>query len=99
MNDLKLLEIRRGYIRKAGLCFGVPVCVVFTPIYFYSVSGPFYPIAIFYVFSIILCIQVSYLWSLVMWRYAKDGLIKMTEQIEAATAKRQAVASTTPNPP
>ena len=97
MDEPKILELKRKHVRRGWLAFGIPVCIMMTPIYFKSVSGSIYPIIFFYIFTIAVLVYVSYLWSLMMLLYAKDQIIKRMERIEPPVAKGPMEAVLEPN--
>jgi hypothetical protein len=87
MDDLEISSIRRRFVRKSCILFGVPMYVIATLGFFSSVSGPLPGLLVFYVITLISTTFGIYLWGIWSWAVFRKAIIRSFE-LEAAKKEK-----------
>ena len=79
MDQQKLSEIRRRFLRRSYWAFGLPFLLLTTVVFFKEFSGPPVVLLIFYVITMISAVFGVYLWSHSMWAIFGESVLKSLE--------------------
>ena len=94
MDEPKIAEIRRNYVRRAWILFGVPAVPSAVYALVISSSGSLYAELFFCAFAVVLAVYVSYLWSCAMWWCSKDLVLRSFERAATRDKSERAEAAT-----
>ena len=79
MDESEIAEIRRKFMRKGYLAFGLPFFCIASFGFFKAVSGDLGILIIFYILFSVIAVLCVHLWSCWMWQVLKASIIRGAE--------------------